>query len=359
MKSQNKLKLQTGCPNIVDGTSYYVFHQKVFYGYFSEIPSVIQLHDIDKESLQNWIQTYFKERPFLKHKKENYEIGAKKPKYSNEIYVLPEKIVIDIEGSVACVLYSYQSESKAQVIIDSIRKLKRKKKEPSINVVTVNSFGMDLEKFKCARSKFKLNENYNNDLIELDKNIIETLNQKDSAGIYMFHGKPGTGKTSYIRHLISRVKRKVIFLPLQIAETVDSPNLIRLLIDNRHSIMVVEDAERLLASRDSEKNFGISTILNITDGLLSDSLGIKIICTFNTHLSNIDTALLRKGRLKALYEFKPLEITKAKALLEKTGIKGHEVTEAMTLADIYNFKEQNAVLNISGRSRIGFNSKVA
>jgi hypothetical protein len=54
--------------------------------------------------------------------------------------------------------------------------------------------------------------------------------------------------------------------------------------------------------------------------LLGESLGIQIIATFNTHISNIDKALLRKGRLIGLYEFKPLSMDKSKVLLEENGI---------------------------------------
>jgi len=159
--------------------------------------------------------------------------------------------------------------------------------------------------------------------------------------------------------LVKRLKKTIIFLPLQTAENIDSPSLVNLLLQNRNSVLVIEDAERLLASRDSGNNFGISTILNITDGLLSDGLGIKVICTFNTKLSNIDKALLRKGRLKSLYEFKPLEANKAKDLLVKLGVENVEIKEPMTLADIYNFNQDNNALKITSRNPIGFNSKVA
>jgi ATP-dependent 26S proteasome regulatory subunit len=46
-------------------------------------------------------------------------------------------------------------------------------------------------------------------------------------------------------------------------------------------------------------NAGLINILNNSDGLLSDELCIKFICTFNAPLKDIDEALLRKGRLAA------------------------------------------------------------
>ena len=58
----------------------------------------------------------------------------------------------------------------------------------------------------------------------------------------------------------------------------------------------------------------VSALLNITDGLLSDWLNIQLICSFNSDISKIDSALMRKGRLIAKYEFKELEVEKANAL---------------------------------------------
>lgn len=61
----------------------------------------------------------------------------------------------------------------------------------------------------------------------------------------------------------------------------------------------------------------VSTLLNLADGLLSDCLNIQIVCSFNTDLSMVDKALMRKGRLIAKYEFKELEVEKAQNLSNK------------------------------------------
>ncbi len=95
-------------------------------------------------------------------------------------------------------------------------------------------------------------------------------------------------------------------------------------------------------------------LLNLTDGLLGETLGIQVIATFNTDLQNIDKALLRKGRLTALYEFKPLSIEKSKMLLQESGIKDYFVTQPMTLADIYNTKNEDYQFKRSTHPQIGF-----
>ena len=76
----------------------------------------------------------------------------------------------------------------------------------------------------------------------------------------------------------------------------------------------------------------------MTDGLLSDDLGIKFICTFNEDMKNIDQALLRKGRLVSKYEFKPLEAKKANAILSELGYEA-AVTKPLSLAEIFHYDE--------------------
>ena len=62
----------------------------------------------------------------------------------------------------------------------------------------------------------------------------------------------------------------------------------------------------------------------------------QIIATFNCDLTIIDPALLRKGRLIANYEFNKLDLESSKVLSDKLGFGSENVTEGLTLAEIYN-----------------------
>lgn len=124
-------------------------------------------------------------------------------------------------------------------------------------------------------------------------------------------------------------------------------------MSSRNSIIIIEDAEELIVSRDGALNSSISMLLNLTDGLLGACLGIQFICTFNTPLSNIDQALMRKGRLIALYEFKALEPMKAANLIVKLGRSEASSEGAMTLADIYHLDSPGYVACWESRN-IGF-----
>jgi ATP-dependent 26S proteasome regulatory subunit len=137
------------------------------------------------------------------------------------------------------------------------------------------------------------------------------------------------------------------------AQSLADPVFISMLEDNEGSILIIEDAEETIMSRDSGgNNLAVSTLLNLTDGLLADVLNLKIICTFNTDIQNLDIALLRPGRLRAKYEFKELSPEKAQVILDKQGLD-KKVSGPMTLAQLYN-QEDTEPIFLSTRNAIGF-----
>ena len=119
----------------------------------------------------------------------------------------------------------------------------------------------------------------------------------------------------------------------------------------KDKIIILEDCEELLKDRSrSAFTAGISNLLNMTDGLLGDSFNIKAICTFNADMSQIDKALTRKGRIKLMYELKPLTQDRADALRKKLGRAGGK---SNTLCDIYN-EDTVGVSDSIKSTRIGF-----
>jgi hypothetical protein len=136
------------------------------------------------------------------------------------------------------------------------------------------------------------------------------------------------------------------------AGAITNPDLISILIGNPNSIFVIEDAENIVVDRESEGYSPVSALLNISDGLLSDCLNIQIICSFNTDISKVDSALLRKGRLIAKYEFKELEVPKAQQLSDKLGYDS-VMMSPMTLTSIYNQNETDFFHRLN-RRKVGF-----
>ena len=158
----------------------------------------------------------------------------------------------------------------------------------------------------------------------------------------MLHGLPGTGKSTYIKYLTSKLKKKFIFFPSNMTEDLTSPSFIDFMINQKDSILVIEDAEKLIRPREQGASNGISNLLNVTDGILGDIMKLKIIATHNTQKEQIDEALMRKGRLIVEHEFGKLPAHNVERLFKHLNIEHtkEDVVE-MTLTDVYNFKEEN------------------
>jgi len=179
-----------------------------------------------------------------------------------------------------------------------------------------------------------INELYNDDFAEVDQIISDSI-QKTESGMILLHGDPGTGKTTYIKHLICKhADKQFIFIQNDFVKELLNPSFIYFLLQNKNCILLIEDAEKVVISRENSLNSSVvSTILQLTDGLFSDYLNIKIICTFNTNIERIDKALLRKGRMIAKYKFTPLSAEKTANLARKLGFEN--VTGSLTLADLF------------------------
>lgn len=156
--------------------------------------------------------------------------------------------------------------------------------------------------------------NYNDGFIDVSNRIVDKLSSQ-TKGIVLLHGVPGSGKTTYIKWLASQIPNKTfVYIPLGLINSLSEPELISTITDRKDLVFVIEDCERYIESREGGdiSSNAVASILNMSDGILSDIIGCQFICTFNSALTNIDEALLRDGRLIAEYFFDNL--TKEKAV---------------------------------------------
>lgn len=238
-------------------------------------------------------------------------------------------------------------------INDYIRLKRGKKltKKPTYKMVIHTAQGFDLTDFPIKdKVNINLKENYNDDLPY--EKICQFLDQKDESGLMIFRGDPGTGKTYFIRHLITNFKKHhFLVLGESCLAYINDPSFIKMLMKFENSIVILEDCEKVLMERQRGGNELISTLLNITSGLLGDSLNVRVIATFNAKVESVDPAILRKGRMKVDYEFTKLSKEKTYALGQKLG-KDVKEGESLTLADIYNYDDQNSFR--AEKKKIGF-----
>ncbi len=316
------------------------------------IESILRHIDLDKYSF----------KPVFKYwLTDDSKDAAQSNDYANEYLFKSEsgQMLIHFQSQFKAIqvnfLYNIDLPDSEKWILETNHILRSKfgnEKLPKFKVLVAADGGFYTEDVNTLDFKsVDINELYNDDFVEIDALISRSMERKE-AGIILLHGDPGTGKTSYIKSLICRFKDKdFIFIQNDFVKELLRPSFITFLLHNKNSVLVIEDAEKVIVSRDHASDASVvSTILQLTDGLFSDFLNIKVICTFNTDIDRIDKALLRKGRMIAKYNFAPLSPEKSAVLAKKLG---HEnINSSMTLADIFGLDDPE--FNNSTKKNIGF-----
>jgi len=243
-----------------------------------------------------------------------------------------------------------------------------------------------------------LKDNYNKDTIEGYEAVVNDIKSKNPLGrLAIFDGPPGTGKTFLIRALLSDLpKVKFLLLPSNMMESLTAPELLLALMNESDSdsgcgdqcsdtttkpvapkpfgysndnkdektplVLIVEDADRCLSHRATDNISAISSLLNISEGIIGNLLDIRIICTTNAEIDDIDGAIMRTGRLSARVEVGLLSVEKAKEVYARIG--GTESQEwdkkFYALSDVYAMVKglkSNCVVGISAitkKAKVGF-----
>ncbi len=315
---------------------------------FGKLFNVMAFYDTDSEKVNQWLHKEYKDQLESVYTYKSEALSVRKKSDIETVFVFRNEIIILLNEYELLLLHSEPS-SALSALTQKLPEFVRKHAQREIYILTGSDY-LRLNPVKVNPTKLNIHTHYNDDFEPIHKIILKRLNKKNDKGLVLLHGLPGTGKTTYLRYLVGKVRKKVVFLPPELAVNIARPDFMELLLDNPNSILVIEDAENIITDRTQTQSSAISTLLNLSDGLLSDCLNIQIICTFNTQLSSVDSALLRKGRLIAKYEFGELIQEKAQKLSESLHFSSI-ITKSMRLCDIYNQEEQTFE---PSKAKIGF-----
>ena len=126
--------------------------------------------------------------------------------------------------------------------------------------------------------------------------------KESTATVLLMTSKPGAGKSSLIKHMLKELKESCLITYSDELKNMDA--LFAYFMTSHENFLIIEDADAYLTSRERDSsNFSMKKLLNITDGLTSNS-NKKIIFTANfINLNNVDPALKRPGRCYKIIDF--------------------------------------------------------
>lgn len=156
--------------------------------------------------------------------------------------------------------------------------------------------------------------------------FIKSKDDYDKFGIpykkvYLFHGEPGTGKTSLSQILAHRTNRSLYVLNFDAKMTDDGLcNAIKKIIPTT-AILLIEDIDCMFKKRDPANNVNVSfsALLNILDGALMNE-GLITIMTTND-IDCIDPALRRPMRVDKTIKFEKADKEQIKKIFDLYEIK--------------------------------------
>lgn len=153
------------------------------------------------------------------------------------------------------------------------------------------------------------------DLASLMANPLEN----PEGRVILWHGPPGTGKTSAIRTLARQwsdiARFQIVLDPEPVFSS--STNLMAVILDAQDKadakwrVLVIEDADDLVRAGNERTSQSLSRLLNVGDGIVGQGLKVLVLLTTNESPDRLHPALTRPGRCLAETSFR--RFTKAEA----------------------------------------------
>ncbi len=257
-------------------------------------------------------------------------------KINDNIYL--SYIILDRENDnsfIHEITFFYISEDDMKIINEiliklnnSIIEIEEDVNNYKLNTVYISQNGIEIE----AIDKIELDDNidlfYNEKTLKSVNKLIKTLKKSDK-GLSVLYGERGTGKTSLINYISEKLDRIVIYIPNNMIDlTLNTPEFRTFLKKHHKPIIVLDDCEMIFNDLFSKSNIYVNNILQMLDGLLSDSIQLNIITIFNVEEeSEIDHILLEANSFIDIIEVEYLDMDDANDLSKHLGFNKKYKTE--------------------------------
>lgn len=196
-----------------------------------------------------------------------------------------------------------------------------------------------------ARPWPEIRRNYTGSVADAFDQLMGLRADRAGGRLLLFHGPPGTGKTTVMRALAHAWREwcslEYVLDPEKLLR--DPGYLLQAASgdgegsgtdgDGRWRLLVLEDCDELIhADAKSGAGQSLARLLNLTDGILGQGLDVLVAITTNEPLARLHPAIVRPGRCLAQVEVGRLTPAEARAWL---GSPVLVPADGITLADLY------------------------
>ena len=209
----------------------------------------------------------------------------------------------------------------------------------NLNTIALSTqSGLEIEPIELDDDFENFDHYYSSNTGKSVEKLIKKI-KKSNKGLSVLYGERGTGKTSVINYIASKLDRIVIFIPNNLIEhTINNPDFRKFIKKFQKPVIVLDDCELTLSDYYNRTNITTNNILQMVDGFLSDTMEVNIICIFNTDdEDDIDEALLDCNSLIDVIEFEYLSGEESEELSKVVG-SGKKYKNKTRLIDIIKKK---------------------